>query len=444
LLQMNRDWIWYQAWGRYAWNPNRNPVAEHAYWVSQFSRHYGDCQAGELLLEAYEDSGIAAPELLPWIGITEGNRESFSLGLTMPQLIHPELFGPANTLWTGDAPKGERLATYVSKEVAHQPHEGITPLGMALKVTVSSEAAVRAAEEAGQYVSQDRAEYLRVLNDMRCIHKLMQYYNAKTQAAYLVMLYGDVHNLAFLEEAERRLAQSVNYYKQLVSLTDKSYLAGPSLDTSQRRIPFVGGPGRFNHWRDCLPQFEEELAIFRERLAWLTDSTQKSLPLQPLKQVGFTLRGANGQIFHVDPGARIYTDGKASIAEAMPELYGLNGIRISQQQTSREHSSVAVTLEQPAEVLVGFFFSSSEHHPPADPGSGLWQLQSINAVTVKGNPSLTIFSRELPAGQSMLNFGRGDYVILGFVAPHTKLAPKINFYRSPQDGRPNLDWLFLQ
>ena len=33
LMQMDRDWIWYQAWARYAWNPERDPAKEHAYWV---------------------------------------------------------------------------------------------------------------------------------------------------------------------------------------------------------------------------------------------------------------------------------------------------------------------------------------------------------------------------------------------------------------------------
>jgi hypothetical protein len=137
LMQTDRDWIWFEAWGRYAWNPNRDPVAEHAYWVKQIGEHYGSTEAGEKLLTAYEDSGICAPELLPWIGITEGNRESFSLGLTMPQLIDPELYGPAKALWTGDAPKGERLSDYVAHEVAHQPHEGLTPLGVAAEMAES-------------------------------------------------------------------------------------------------------------------------------------------------------------------------------------------------------------------------------------------------------------------------------------------------------------------
>lgn len=443
LMQMNRDWIWFQAWGRYAWNPNRDPVAEHAYWVRQIGERYGSNEAGEKLLTAYEDSGVAAPELLPWIGITDGNRESFSLGLTMPELIHPQLYGQDTPMWTAEAPKGERLNEYVEREVAHEPQEGRTPLGVAMAMTVSSEAAVRAAEDAGQFVSKNRAEYERLLNDMRCIHTLMQYYNAKTQATSLVLLYGYDHNLAHLQEAEQLLAQSVAYYRHLTALTNTTYLAGPSLDTIQRQIPFPGGPNKFTHWRDCLPKYEKELAIFRERVTWLEQLQTSTNAAGTLPQVAFTLKGTNGQVFTVAPGAALYTDGKATIAQTAPGLSGLRGIRISQQQTGEGAEPVTVTLSQPAQVLVGFFLSGSEHHPPAQPEGGAWKLRMINGVTAKDNPSLAVWSCDLSAGTHQLNFGRGAYVVLGFVSPDAQLGAKISFYSSPQTGTPNLDWLFV-
>lgn len=444
LMQIDRDWIWYQAWGRYAWNPNRNPETEHAYWVHQFAKHYGSEEAGEKLLTAYEDSGICAPELLPWIGITEGNRESLSLGLTMPQLIHPELYGQDVPLWTGDAPPGERLSEYVARQLAHEPHHGITPLNIAMKVTISSEAAVRAAEQAGQYVSKNRAEYLRILNDMRCIHALMQYYNSRTQAAYLVMMYGNTHNIEQLKEAVSLVARSVQDYKHLVALTASTYIAGPSLDTSQRAIPFLGGPNRFTNWSQCLPIYEQELAIFRQRVAWIEQHATASPSSQTLTQVPFTLNSSSAQTFTLQPGAQIYTDSPATIASIAPALQGLKGIRISRRRTNYTSQPVTFTLSKPARVLVGFFFSASEHHQPASPANGDWKLRSINAVTVKDNPALTVFSRELSAGKHTLNLGRGAYVVLGFISPHAKLNTPIHFYPSPTDGRANLDWLFVQ
>ncbi len=47
LEQTDRDWIWFAAWGRYAWNPNRDPEKEHAYWAARFAERYGTAEAGE-------------------------------------------------------------------------------------------------------------------------------------------------------------------------------------------------------------------------------------------------------------------------------------------------------------------------------------------------------------------------------------------------------------
>lgn len=73
-LQISRDWIWFEAWARYAWNPNPDPAAEREYWIGRIAEKYGSREAGAHILDVYEQSGICAPKLLPRIGITEGNR----------------------------------------------------------------------------------------------------------------------------------------------------------------------------------------------------------------------------------------------------------------------------------------------------------------------------------------------------------------------------------
>jgi hypothetical protein len=70
LLQMERDWIWYAAWGRYAWNPDRDVTSENAYWTNVLARRYGTQQAGRYVLEAYNQAGLCAPKILRRFGIT--------------------------------------------------------------------------------------------------------------------------------------------------------------------------------------------------------------------------------------------------------------------------------------------------------------------------------------------------------------------------------------
>lgn len=36
-----RDWIWYQTWGRYAWNCHRDRTDEMGYWNHQLGKFYG-------------------------------------------------------------------------------------------------------------------------------------------------------------------------------------------------------------------------------------------------------------------------------------------------------------------------------------------------------------------------------------------------------------------
>jgi hypothetical protein len=49
----------------------------------------------------------------------------------------------------------------------------------------------------------------------------------------------------------------------------------------------------------------------------------------------------------------------------------------------------------------------------------------------------------VPAGKSDLDFGRGAYVVLGFVKRTAALVPRMVFPQSAQaQGRPDLDWLF--
>ena len=93
----------------------------------------------------------------------KGNRQAFALGMTMPQLIDPERFNPAVTLWTGDAPAGERLEDYVAEDVKHEPHHGETPIGVSDEAVEASLKALDAAQSAAPFVSKDKAEYERIV-----------------------------------------------------------------------------------------------------------------------------------------------------------------------------------------------------------------------------------------------------------------------------------------
>ena len=441
LIQTDRDWIWYQAWARYAWNPERDPTKERAYWVSQFAERFGTIEAGKHLLVAYELSGICAPKLLPRIGITEGNREVLSLGMTMPQLIDAARFNPAQTLWTGDAPDGERLDEYVANEINHKPHHGETPIAVAAEVAASSAKAVTEAEAAAPGISAvARPEYDRIVNDMRAIAALMSYYNHKTQAAALVMRFGYDHDPGDLKRAEPLLAASVEDFARLTQLTETTYRNAAGMQTSQRQIPVRGGPTT-NHWRDLLPVYQKELATFQQRLKSLGSAQPASAEAAPkeLPQVAFTLAPGAGETFSVKPGEELYSDAVTPIVSVAPELNGLTGIRVSTQQQTPIH----FTLSQPAQILVGFFKSSSSKAMNVSPATEQWNILLPNAITTAKGLPVTVWTKPLAAGASDLDLGKGAYVVVGFIPEDTHVTPHVNFSTTGTNGEPpNLDWLF--
>jgi len=444
LMQTDRDWIWYESWARYAWNPNRDAEKEHTYWAQQFADRFGTLDAGGHLLDAYELAGVCAPRLLPRIGITEGNREVFSLGLTMPQLIDAKRFSPAETLWTGDAPDGERLDEYVANEFNHKAHHGESPMGVADFAAESSGKALAEAEAAAAGITTNQAEYKRIVNDMRSIHELMLFYQAKTKAAYLVMLYGYDHDAKHLSEAETLLAQSVEDFRALVALADPAYRDAAAMHTSQRQIPVRGGP-QSEHFGDVLPVYEKELAVFRSRLKALGGGAAGA-PVEaakgPLPQVGFTLAPGAGEVFPLAVGQALYSDAaNSTIVRVAPELDGLKGIRVSTQQTEPLH----FTLEKPAQILVGFFKSSSHKVLNVSPATEQWNILLPNAVMPSGKNAfpVTVWTKDLPAGRNDLDLGKGAYVVLGFVPEDVHVTPHVSFAANGDEGQaPNLDWMF--
>jgi hypothetical protein len=439
LMQIQRDWIWFDAWGRYAWDPDRDAQKEHAYWVQQFADRFGTTQAGERLLEAYTLAGPCQPTLLPRIGITEGNREALTLGMTMPQMIDQDRFNPAVPLWTGDAPPGERLQEFVEKEVHHQPHEGQTPIGVSDKTVQRSTEALTAAQAAAPYVTKDKAEYVRIVNDMRSINLLMLYYNVKIKAAQQVLLYGYDHDAAHLRAAEPLLARSIDYFRRLSDVAGPAYITATSMETSQRRIPFPGGASNYPSWQQCLPMYENELATFKKRIAQLASgaAVQQAGSKRPFPQVAFTLRPGPGEEFSVEKGARLFKDNGPQISDLDPQLEGLHGIRIS----PREGGALDFTLAQRAQILLGYQPNGSGKNSVLDPATEQWNLLLLNAISAPKLPAMAVWAKPLPAGPNEIDLGKGAYVVLGFIPADYHVTPHISFSAS-RNGPANLDWLF--
>ena len=131
MLQMDRDRFWFEAWFRYAWNPDRDEKTEKLYWAKRFAEIYKlRTEQGEMLRKSLEAAGRCAPKILGRVGITEGNRQSMSLGMTMSELTNVNEYRPNLELWKSVARKGEQPDDWIRTETAGREHIGETPFDM--------------------------------------------------------------------------------------------------------------------------------------------------------------------------------------------------------------------------------------------------------------------------------------------------------------------------
>jgi len=267
LLEIERDWIWYKAWARYAWGAQRDSADELKYWNNQLAIKYGCNQtAAHHILKAYEESGEIAPKLLRRFGITDGNRQTLTLGMLMTQLINPYRYGLFDLLYDAESPVGEKLIDYADKEWKHEKHIGETPVQIINEVKQHGKLAVAAIEAARPFIKNNKEEFERLKNDMLCYDALARHYAHKAAAALHVLRFKYSNDIKDLEKALPLLEQSITDYKQLVALTKGSYLYANSMQTQQRKIPIRGVDGTFKTWAEVLIPFENELTHFKHAI----------------------------------------------------------------------------------------------------------------------------------------------------------------------------------
>lgn len=424
LKQWERDWIWFEAWARYAWNPDRSVTGERNHWIARIAEHYGDAAAPHIL-DAYNLAGECAPRLLRRYGITEGNRQTMSLGMTLDQLVRPEKYREFPELWESQSPPGERLKEYAEREWKQQPHEGETPPSINAEVRDYSARAVAAIEAAAPGVTKNREEFARLRNDIHAIRAMTLHYIAKTEAAMAVLRHGYSKEIADMERALAALAASVAHYRQLTELTKDAYKAANSMQTAQRRIPLPGGRGgkaANYHWTQILPLYEQELADFRAQVAALRDpSAAEGRTHAPLTPAKWKLLTSGLSTYTVQVGNTVYPDSPVTFTAVAPELEGLQGIGL---RRSDPDQAVEFECSEPVRVLVGYFNDPGPgwRRPPtletdataAERGGAEPLL--VDAVKIEGLAPVTVHAFDYPAGRHTLQVrGTGAYLLLGVV-----------------------------
>lgn len=452
LLQIDRDWIWYKAWSRYAWNADRDRNSEVKFWSNIIGNKYGTtAEGGKQILTAYEEQGEIAPKLLRRFGITDGNRQTLTLGMLMTQLINPYRYGLFTLLYNSEGPEGEMLTEYAEKEWKKEKHIGETPVQIINEVKAHGQKAVDAIERAAPSIKNNKEEFARIKNDMHIYHALANNYAEKAEAALLVLRYKYSNDIKDLDSALPHLQKSVEYFKRLADLTKDTYLYANSMQTQQRKIPVGGNDGKMKTWVELLPVYEEELALFKRRL----DSLHKPIvnattsKRAPLKNADVTLLTKPEGYYSISTGSSLFSDTATYIKDFAEELKSLNAIKLSKTGQIAQGTVLKFSNVKPVKVLVGYFDSKDRRFLQApqleiDASAndyGQAEVKIRNAILVSGMPPVNVHTFTFKPGNNTLTLAKGAALILGIV-DDSEPFPVYNTGLVPGSVKKELDWLF--
>jgi len=439
LRQYERDWIWFEAWARYLWQPDRDPAADRTYWVRRLTETYGDERAARWILSAYNEVGHCAPLLLRRLGITEGNRQTFSLGMFLDQLVNPGPYRPFSGLWKWQAPPGERLTEYARKEWTGQRHAGESPVTVIEAAAGHASRAVTAIERASPLVMQNRDEFARLRNDIHCIQLISRNYEEKVRAALLVLRYSYSRDRQDMQKAAVHLEKGLEIYRALAERTAHSYRYANTLQTGHRRIPIRGWkdnqPAYF-HWQQMLALYEQELTDFKERLTKLDQEqvAPRSRPGPTLEGLAFELLSPHAETYELKLGAKPFMDRGYVILQLAEELAGLTGIRFSHTAAKAGRlAPIRLKTAAPAKLLVGYFKEDRSlwaKPPDLDIDSQAAKYGGIEAIMqnvtqLEGSPGVDLHVFTYDAGEITFDpRSPGSYLILGVISTDQQITSR--------------------
>jgi len=448
-LQIDRDWIWYREWARYSWNSQRERTGEITYWGNELANKYGtDLNAGKAILNAYEESGEIAPKLLRRYGITDGNRQTLTLGMLMTQLINPFRYGLFTLMYESEAPEGEMIIDYAEKEWKKQGHVGETPLQIAKEVIEHGKKAVASINEASSSVKKDTAEFRRLKNDMYCYDALANSYAEKVKAALWILRFKYSNDVADLEKALPFLQKSLDYYSTLTKLTENEYLYANSMQTKQRKIPMRGVDKTFIHWKEMMPVFTNELNHFKHSIDSLKAiKNTVAEKIIPYKNATVQILAADVESYIIDRNVQVFADTGAQIKEVAEQLVGLRGLKLSRENQIKNGTEIKFSSKVPVKLLVGYFNQKDNKTllPPqleidaSANNYGQSEIKISNALVVNGFAPVNVHAYSFAAGTHTLTLGKGACLVLGFIDDRQELR----IFNAGLDGRgKDIDWLF--
>lgn len=423
LLQIDRDWMWYRAWGRYAWNCERG--ADQTYWKKQLADYYGiDTISAGQLLRAYDEAGEIAPKLLRRFGITEGNRQTLLLGMTMGELVNPYKYTIYPGFYESCGPEGEKLIEYVEKEWKHLPHTGELPLDIVEQCAQHGIEAEHAVDLLVANPTRHADEFERVRKDMKFYRMFAAAFRLKVIAAQQVLNYKWSQDIKYLDKAVQYMEQSQNWWNVLSAATQDAYLYANSMQTAQRRIPVGGDGGKMKTWSELATVYQAELDALKENIIKLKNPVEKANEnILPARPASVKLFAKNTQLITLKKGAIIFENRPDTPVDSVaPELIGLQALVLNRDTTRIVGTTIEFESDKPVKLLVGLFKDDDSKWAKAPKleidatGNEYGQAEPLltNAISIVQMPKVNIHQYTLPAGRQTLHLPKGILMVAGF------------------------------
>ena len=449
LKQLDRDWMWYQAWGRYAWNDQRG--SDKTYWKKELAAYYGtDTIAAGHLLNAYDEAGEIAPKLLRRFGITEGNRQTLLLGMTMGELVNPYKYNIYPGFYESCGPEGEKLIEYVEKEHKGQPHKGELPLDIVDQCVNHGQSAIAEIAAITTKPTKNFGEYNRVCKDFMMYALFAQAFKQKVLAAEQVLNYKWTQDITHLESAVVLLEGSNATWKALCALTDSTYLYANSMQTAQRRIPVGGDGGKMKTWSELAVVYQTELDVFKENIEKLkhpvAHNNVKIKPATPANIQFVAVSQQQAKLVSLQKGAVLFENRPDTPVDSIaPELAGLQALVLNRDTTRLVGTTIEYESDKPVKLLVGLFQDEDKKFAKAPKleidatGNEYGQAEPLltNAITIVQMPKLHIHQYTLPAGCQTLSLPKGILMVAGFT--NSDIKSRDCGLNGPSG---EVDWLF--
>lgn len=252
--ELQRDWLYHAAWGRYSFDPVRDADEERRHWIRQTQRRGLPPAVAAAMVDVCQTSGAALPRLQQHLWAHYDNHSILAAGLTLGQFRRARSMHGRNVIQT------DRLEDLLPLRAQLQ--------GEAVVAGTYSfdDAAERSAGELARSIAileavdfAGHTDAARLHADVKSMQWTVDYLRHKARIAGLVMRFDREKSVQALRQTVEELKASVALFGAYRDHAERwyegisdvpPYLPYNNYQTSA--LPYT--------WSDCLEAFERELA----------------------------------------------------------------------------------------------------------------------------------------------------------------------------------------